>query len=308
LEILWGSAELRNSKKIEGLRKLQFAIGDIDHYNNDNKYHNQYDFYEDDKENLGEDKFKGLSSKVELRRNMSSNFVGDRHWNWHQDLLDSYYGWHQVLLDFSYDCDTNQLMTAVFDNERIDNELPAGSSILNGSEVSFETVENELCQDSLENQHLTFSEDSLDSAGDITNQESFQDQLPFQRVYAELISLLDKTELYSVSWARMYQDSNLVVNVDDEADRDLMIQSAMIAQLTANGSTQGGGEEQDDLIEDWDSEIDHDRYVTLEEQIIAPQRRVDTMEFTLETIKWRDRADTRFIFFMLLFNPKQIFP
>jgi hypothetical protein len=101
----------------------------------------------------------------------------------------------------------------------------------------------------------------------------------------------------------MYQDSNLVVNVDDEADRDLMIQSAMIAQLTANGSTQGGGEEQDDLIEDWDSEIDHDRYVTLEEQIIAPQRRVDTMEFTLETIKWRDRADTRFIFFVLHFNP-----
>lgn len=164
---------------------------------------------------------------------------------------------------------------------------------MNGSEVSLDRVENVKYQNSLKNQYLTLSEDSL--------QEPFQDQLPFQRVYAELISLLDNQELYSVSWARMYQESNLVVNVDDEADRDLMIQSAMIAQLTAKGSIQIG-EEHDDFIEDWDSEIDHDRYVTLEEQIIAPQRRVDTMEFTLETLKWRDRADTRFIFFVLHFN------
>lgn len=105
MEILWGSAELRNCKKIEELRKFQFAIGDLNDYDYQKKYHNQYDFYESDKENLDEEKFKGLSSKVELRSNMSSNFVGDRDWNW-----------HQVLLDSSYDSDTNQVMTALFDN------------------------------------------------------------------------------------------------------------------------------------------------------------------------------------------------
>jgi hypothetical protein len=284
LEILWGSAELRNSKNVEEICNFQ-AVGDIikaDNYFFKNKYNNLYDFYERDKENLGEDKSKGLSSKVELRSNMFSRFFGD--WNW-----------HQVLLDSSYDSDTNQVMTALFDNERIDNEQPAGSSKMNGSEVSLDRVENVKYQNPLKNQYLTLSEESL--------QEPFQDQLPFQRVYAELIPLLDNQELYWVSWARMYQDSNLVVNVNDEADRDQMIQSAMIAQLTANGSAQGGGEEQDDFIEDWDLEIGHDRYVTVEEQIIAPQRRVDTMEFTLETLKWRDRADTRFMIFVLHFNP-----
>jgi hypothetical protein len=35
------------------------------------------------------------------------------------------------------------------------------------------------------------------------------------------------------------------------------------------------------MIEDWDSELDHDRYVNVEEQTIAPQRRRDTMEFNL---------------------------
>jgi hypothetical protein len=97
----------------------------------------------------------------------------------------------------------------------------------------------------------------------------------------------------------MYQDSSIVIDADDEADRDKMIQSAMFAQLDANGSIQGGEEDKDDSIEDWDSEVDFDRYMTTEEQIITPQRHVDTIEFTSETIKWRDRADKRLEFFVL---------
>jgi hypothetical protein len=70
-----------------------------------------------------------------------------------------------------------------------------------------------------------------------------------------------------------------------------MIQSAMIAQLAAKGSIQGGKEI--DMIEESDSDVDFDRYMTMEEQTITPQRRVDTLEFTSETVKWRDRADKR---------------
>jgi hypothetical protein len=99
---------------------------------------------------------------------------------------------------------------------------------------------------------------SLKGIKDSKNQE-------FQRIYAELISLVDKKEFQTVSWARMYQDSSVVIDADDEADRDKMIQSAMIVQLTANGCIEEAAEEE--MIENWDSEANFDRYMTIEEQV-----------------------------------------
>jgi ankyrin repeat protein len=272
LEILWGSAELRNSKKVEELRSFEFTEADLKkHYKND-----EYEFSMGNDEALGADKFIGLSPIVELR---NSTLEG-KDWNW-----------HHVLLDSSYDSDTNQRMTALLDNERVESELLAESSIPNGSETLFEIAEIVENQEFLRDQDLNLYEDSIESSGDVMNQEIPEDLHPFQRIYAELIFLLDKKDLLSISWARMYQDSSVVVNADDEKDRDLMIQSAMIAQLAAKGSIQG--EREVDMIEEWDSDVDFDRYMTMEEQTIASQRRVDTLEFTLETLKWRDRADKR---------------
>jgi hypothetical protein len=253
LQILWESAELRNSKNIEELRN--FNVTDLDMKNS-----HRDDFSAKDEKDL-DNKFKGLSSKVKMRYN--------------SELAGSDWNWHHIVLNCSYDSNTNQAMTALFvdeKNEKNDNKLPVWSRILNGFSKltgNFTDVQN------------------------VTNQETLEDQQRFQYVYAELISQLDK-DLQSESWARMYQQSVTVVDDNDEAEKDLMIQSAMIARLTAKGSVQG--EDEEEIMEDRDLEVDYDRYVTMEEQIITPQSRVETVEFTLDTLKWRNRADERFIF------------
>jgi hypothetical protein len=154
---------------------------------------------------------------------MLSRLIEITVWNW---------TCHRILLDSSYASDTTQSMTALFENERINNEFPSGSSKLNSSGVSLERAGNTMDQESFKDQYQNFYEDWLKSTGDITIQESLEDLHSFQKVYAELMSLLDKKGFYTVSWARMYQDSSLVVDANDEADRDLMNQSAIIAQLT----------------------------------------------------------------------------
>jgi ankyrin repeat protein len=116
LEILWDSSELRNSKKVEELRNFECTTLNIKEYLNYIQNLDRQEFPKECDEFLGVEQLKSLQSRVELRESI---FEG-KDWNW-----------HHILLDSSYDSNTNQTMTALFEKERIDSGFSPGSTVLN---------------------------------------------------------------------------------------------------------------------------------------------------------------------------------
>lgn len=258
LELLWEGAELYNSKIVEEL--FDFDVTDFDLVTNPNEYR-----FSKRNEDYLINGSKGLPPRVKIRRSV----VERSDWNWHHLLLDSF-----------YDSNTNQTIAEKFINVKKNRNLPVWSGIRNLARSFRVRYFSKLQNSSISVESATFVE-PLDS------------RRRFHGVYAELISLLDK-DLQSVTWAQLYENSRTVVdaNVEAEIKRDLDIQNDMIAQLAARGFVEG--EEDVENMEDIDSEYHSDRYFTLDEQSIAPQKRVDAIEFTEDAYKWRDRACGRY--------------
>lgn len=261
LELLWERAELHNSKNVEELFNFEVTEFDLD------RNPNEYRFSEKNGDNLINGS-KGLSSRVKIRKST---------------LVKYGLNWHHILLDSFYDSDTNQTIAEKIIIEKKHSKLPVWSGIRNLAR-------------NFRARYFSTQKNDIISVENVTFLEPLDDRRRFHGVYAELISLLDK-DLQSVTWAQLYEDSRTVVdaNVEAEIKRDLEIQNDMIAQLAAKGYVEAEGEEE--IMENINSEYHSDRYFALDEQSIAPQKRVDAIEFTEDAYKWRDRVYGRFVSF-----------